>query len=220
MTRLLPLCAAIPLLAFNIVAHAQGINPEHLNLITFDNRSEQSIEYLYVSPGDSNFWSTDILGATRVLGAGDTLVFYIHYPNECDAFDFMGIDSRGNAAIKFNYRICDETAVVVPIASEDLSHEAPDMDLAEVTIVNQLSFEIHYLFFSPSDSAMWGVSQLDKETILYPGDAITLLLPVEDYLVSYDIQAVDEDQDSYTFSVQLDNSSESYVVGVEPSDID
>ena len=47
------------------------------------------------------------------------------------------------------------------------------------------------------------------------------IMSIEDFQrVSYDVQAVDEDHDSYTFSVQLDNSNESYVVGVEPSDID
>ena len=64
------------------------------------------------------------------------------------------------------------------------------------------------------------VDQLDMDTILTPGQSVSLLLPLESYEVSYDVQAVDEDTDSYTFSVSLDNSENAYQVAVEMSDID
>ena len=131
----------------------------------------------------------------------------------------MGI-SGGSAFMMFDYEICDGTQAVVPVTSADMSSDAPDLDLAEVTIINELNYVIHYLFFSPADSIMWGVDQLDESTSLNPGDSVTLLLPVGDELVGYDVQAIDEDQDTYTFQVQVDNSEDSYWVAVEPSDID
>ena len=207
------------LLAVFSSAHA-GINPEHLNLVTFENRTGGTIKYLFLSPGDSNFWSTDILGSSRVLNEDSSIGFYIHYPNECDDFDFMAIDTAGNAFVLYDFRICDGTEPKIPLYSNALQDSAPEMDLGEVTIVNDTGYDIHYLFFSPSDSQMWGVDQLDMDTILTPGQSVSLLLPLESYEVSYDVQAVDEDTDSYTFSVSLDNSENAYQVAVEMSDID
>lgn len=212
--------AAAVLLGFTAAADAQGINPEHLNLVTVENRTGGTVEYLFLSPGDSDYWSTDILGSTRVLSDDDDLGFYIHYPNECDDFDFMAIDKDGNAFILWDYQICDGAEAVIPLYSDAMQESAPDMDLGEITIVNETGYDIHYLFFSPSDSQMWGVDQLDKDTILTTGQSVSLLLPLQEYDVSYDVQAVDEDTDTYTFSVTMDNSNDAYTVSVEPSDLD
>ncbi len=66
--------AAIALLALTVKANA-GINPENLNQITFENRTGQTIQYVFVSPSDSQHWSTDILGSSRVMHNGDSLGF-------------------------------------------------------------------------------------------------------------------------------------------------
>ena len=219
MKRIRSIIAAVLVFAISNAALAESIDPPQLNLITFENRTGQSIDYLYVSPGDSAHWSTDILGAGRVLNAGESIGFYIDHPNECDAFDFMGI-SGSSAFTMRDYQICERTQPVVSINSGDLSSAAPYLELAEITIINELNYPINYLFFSPADSMMWGVNQLDGNTILNPGDSVTLLLPVGEELVGYDVQAIDQDQDSYTFQVQIDNSAESYWVAVEPTDID
>jgi len=47
-----------------------------------------------------------------------------------------------------------------------------------------------------------------------------VLLPTTRDEVRYDVQAVDEDADSYTFFVQVDNSRDTYTFAVEPSDLD
>lgn len=206
---------------FALVSGAQaGVNPSALNLITFENRTGSTIEYVFLSPGDSSYWSTDILGSSRVLRNGDSLGFYIHYPNHCNDFDIMAIDTNGNAFTLFDYEICDGQEAVIPLFNNALNSSAPSLDLVEVEIENDTGYDIQYLFFSPGDSAMWGVDQLDESTILRTGQSVSLLLPVESYDVRYDVQAVDEDRDSYTFYVQIDDSRDYYNYSVELSDLD
>jgi len=201
-------------------AQAQGINPSNLNLITFQNSTGEAIEYVFLSPGDSAHWSTDILGSSRVLSNGNSLGFYIHYPNRCDEFDILAIGASGDAFMMFDYQICDGTEAYVPLDRKSLGDAAPDFDLVEIVLENETNYDIQYLFFSPGDSIMWGVDQLDESTILQPGESLSVLLPTTRDEVRYDVQAVDEDQDSYTFFVQVDNSLDRYTFGVEPSDLD
>jgi hypothetical protein len=67
---------------------------------------------------------------------------------------------------------------------------------------------------------MWGVDQLDQETILSPGEVYSVLLPISDEAVRYDVRAVDEDQDTYTFFVEIDPDREEHFYSIENSDLD
>lgn len=212
--------AAILLLSIAGRAQAQGIDPSNLNLITFHNETGGTIEYVFLSPGDSGHWSTDILGSQRVLDNRDSLGFYIHYPNRCDDFDIMAIGANGSAFTLFDYQICDGREAHITLDRKSLDESAPQLDLVEIVVENDLNYEIQYLFFSPGDSIMWGVDQLDANTILQPGQSFSVLLPVQDREVRYDVQAVDEDHDSYTFFVEVDNSRDRFTFEVEPRDMD
>ncbi len=211
--------AAIALLALTAQANA-GINPEALNQITFQNGTGQTIEYVFVSPSDSQYWSTDILGSSRVLDNGDSLGFFIHYPNSCNNFDIMAIGEYGDAFTMYDFQICDDSEAVVPLYPSALNDAAPDFDMVEVVLENETNYDIQYLFFSPGDSAMWGIDQLDESTILRPGQSVSLLVPAGDNDVRYDVQAVDEDTDSYSFYVNVDNSRDRFTFAVEPGDLD
>ncbi len=211
--------AAIALLALTAQANA-GINPEALNQITFQNSTGQTIEYVFVSPSDSQHWSTDILGSSRVMHNGDSLGFFIHYPNRCNSFDIMAIGEYGDAFTMYDFQICDDSEAVVPLHPSALNDVAPDFDMVEVVFENETSYDIQYLFFSPGDSAMWGIDQLDESTILLPGQSVSLLVPAGDADVRYDVQAVDEDWDSYSFYVSVDNSRDRFTFAVEPGDLD
>lgn len=211
--------AALVLLSITSQANA-GVNPENLNQITFLNSTGEDIKYVFVSPSDSRYWSTDILGSSRVLENGDSLGFYVHYPNHCNDFDIMAIGEFGDAFTMYDYQICDGAEAVIPLLRSSLDDDAPNFDLTEVVVENETNYDIEYLFFSPGDSAMWGVDQLDDSTILRPGQSVSLLLPVGDQDVRYDVQAVDEDRDSYSFYVQVDNSRDRFTFNVEPWDMD
>lgn len=199
---------------------AKAVDPDELNLITFQNRTGVTIQYLFLSPGDSRHWSTDILGSSRVLRDDDELSFYIHYPERCNDFDIYAIGDNDQAFLLYDYEICDDEEAKVRISRRDLSDSAPDFDFATVTIENGTDYDMWYVFFSPGDSSMWGVDQLDSETILEPGDSFSVLLPVSDESVRYDVRAVDEDEDTYTFYVEIDNDRDNYSFEIEMSDLD
>ena len=181
-----------------------AINPDNLNSISFRNRTGADIEYLYLSPGDSEYWGTDILGAENILLDGEIIEFFIHYPDRCNEFDIMAVDEFQDAYIIFDYEICDGTEENVRFTSNDEVETASDLDLMQIDLSNDTGFEILYLFVSPADSEMWGVDQMDAETTLADGGTISLLLPAVE--LRYDIHAVDEDGDSYTFFVDLDGT--------------
>ena len=54
---------------------AYAFDEDYLNLITFDNMTGQTIEFIFLSPGDSEYWGAEILGSERVLEDDDSLGF-------------------------------------------------------------------------------------------------------------------------------------------------
>ena len=208
------------LLAVLAAAPASAVNPDNLNRITFENRTGDSIRYIFLSPSDSVYWGTDILGSTRVLADDNDLAFYIHYPDQCNEFDIYAVGSDDNAYLVYDHEICDGTEETIRLNQRNLDENAPSFDFTTVTIENDTSYELWYIFFSPGDSNMWGVDQLDEETILNPGEAVSLLLPIGDEAVRYDVRAVDEDDDTYTFYVEIDPDRDEHVYSIVNGDLD
>ena len=144
---------------------AYAFDEDYLNLITFDNMTGQTIEFIFLSPGDSEYWGAEILGSERVLEDGDSLGFYIWYPNECDNFDIMAIGEDGGTYVVWDYEICDGEFELVEFVRKDLVDDAPELDFVNVYIQNE-TISVYYIFLSPADSDMWGVDYLDEYTIL------------------------------------------------------
>lgn len=199
---------------------ANAVNPDNLNLITFENRTGDSINYIFLSPSDSRYWGTDILGSSRTLSDDDDLGFYIHYPDECNEFDIYAVGENDAAYLVYGYEICDGKQATVDLSRRDLKDSSPDFDYTTVTIENETNYDILYLFFSPGDSDMWGVDQLDRNTILNPGEDVSVLLPVSGKETRYDVRAVDEDEDTYTFFVEVDSGLSEHRFTIENSDLD
>jgi hypothetical protein len=212
--RLLPL-----LLAASALAPAHAVDPDNLNLITFKNRTGDDIRYIFLSPGDSDYWGTDILGATRVLPDDEELGFFIHYPERCNEFDIFAVGEAA-AYLVYDYEICDGEPAEVRLTRRNLDEDAPEFTFTTVTIENATDYDIWYLFFSPGDSEMWGVDQLDRSTILTPGETLSVLLPVGEEPARYDVRAVDEDEDTYTFYVEIGADAGEQVFSIVNSDID
>ncbi len=212
--------AALALVACLTAGTASAIDPDNLNLITFENRTGAEIRYIFLSPSDSQYWGTDILGSTRTLADNADLGFYIHYPERCNEFDIYAVGARDEAFLVYNYEICDGTPAEVRLTRRNLDDEAPGFDYTTITIKNDTDYEIWYLFFSPGDSEMWGVDQLDKETILDPGEELSVLLPISNETVRYDVRAVDEDEDTYTFYVEVEPGSDEHVYSIVNGDLD
>jgi hypothetical protein len=216
MKRLVLVLFTLLLLGSSVFA----LNPEELNSITFYNNTGFDIWYLFFSPGDSDEWGADILGSTRTLANGLELDFYIHYPAPCNTFDFMAIDEEGDAYYIWDFEICDGREAFFEITLDNYDPTGSvDFEFAEVNLENGTPYEMYFVFYSPSDSQMWGVDMLDSETTLGPGEALSLLVPVSAAGTSYDVRAVDEEYDDYAFRVEVDDSQESFGWLIEMSDL-
>ena len=209
----------VALFALVVATAAFGINPDNLNRVTFVNNTGYDIWYLFLSPGDSEYWGADILGTSRTLDDGDKLGFYIHYPDYANEFDLMAIDEDGDAYFIYGFEISDDRAATIEItlADYDGGYEMPD--LAEVELTNDSGYDMWYVFFSPGDSAMWGVDMLDDETILFDGESLSIYVPVSRQPTPFDFQGIDEDEDIYMFSVEVSNRQDYYSWMIELSDL-
>ncbi len=192
-TVLLLLCCVFPVFSFN---------PEELNTITFYNNTGYDIYYIFLSPGDSEYWGPEILGADRVLGAGESLGFYIHYPDYSNTFDIMAIDDDGYTFILWDYEISDDAPAELTFDFEDLIEDPPDLEFITLNITNE-TVPVYLLFVSPEDSNMWGVDLLDEYTILESERSFSALVPVGGSTTTYNVLAVDEDMDEYIFDIHL-----------------
>lgn len=63
---------------------------------------------------------------------------------------------------------------------------------ATIKLVNQTQWEIHHIYFSPSDEAQWGEDHLGDE-VLGKGDSLTI---TDIECAEWDMKIVDEDGDS------------------------
>ena len=216
MKRLLLITLSILLLGGSVFS----LNPDKLNSISFYNNTGFDIWYLFFSPGDSSEWGADILGSTRTLANGQELDFYLHYPERCNTFDFMAIDEEGDAYYIWDFEVCDGNEAFFEITLDNYDPTGSvNFEFAEVLVGNDTPYEMYFVFFSPSDSQMWGIDMLDAETTLEPGDALSLLVPVSASATSYDVRAVDEDFDDYAFRVEVDDSRESLSRPIQMGDL-
>lgn len=44
-----------------------AFDEDYLNRVTFENLTSRTIEFIFLSPGDSEYWGAEILGSERVL---------------------------------------------------------------------------------------------------------------------------------------------------------
>lgn len=208
------LCIALAVVA----AAAWAFDEDELNLVTFRNSTSSTIEYIFLSPGDSDYWGPEILGAERVLEPGQSLGFYIHYPDDCNSFDIMAVSEDGKTFMVYDYEICDDASEVIELVKKDLTDDPPSMDLVTIHIRND-TLPVYYVFVSPEDSDYWGVDYLDEDTILDMDESASFLFPVGDEPASYVVMAVDEEGDEYRFKFDVDAGSEDMVFAIEISDL-
>lgn len=186
-----------------VAAGLVAFDDDELNLITFYNDTGYDIWYIFVSPGDSEYWGPELLGADRVLEDGQFLGFWIHYPESSNEFDIMAIDDDGYTFVQYGFEISDDEEAEIWFEFDDLLEDAPEMEFLTVNVTNE-TIPLYYFFCSPADSDMWGVDLFDEETILDSDESFSFLIPANwDEVVEYDVLAVDEDMDDYTFTLNI-----------------
>lgn len=207
------LCAVI----LAIPAAAFAFDVDELSHITIENETGADIDYIYLSPGDSEYWGPELLGADWYLEKDGSIGYYLLHPNAGDHFDILAIDKNGYAYELREFVLYDGAEVV--LSKENRMEEAPEFDFVVVTIRNDV-MPIEYLFMSPSDSGMWGADFLDEGTILESDTMISFVFPADEDGIEYDLMAIDEEGDSYSFSFEIDLESDDAVFAVEWGDID
>ncbi len=193
-------------LALAVAAAAFAFNPDELNKITFQNATGTKVEMIFLSPGDSQYWGPDIVGADYFLKDGASIGYYVHYPDKSFKFDIMATDDQGNKFEVRDFVMTDGKEATVKLTKKNLNQDAPDFTLATVHIENNTGHELQYLFVSPNDSDAWGVDLLDEETTVADGDQHSFVLAVGKNKVKYNLMAVDENDDEYTFNMSIDPS--------------
>lgn len=213
-------------LVFSIVlmalcaAAAFAFDEDELNRVTFVNSTGDDIETLFLSPGDSDHWGPDLIGADSVFRDGDSLGFYVHYPETSFKFDIMASDTQGNTFELYDYKLTDGKEAKITFTKKSLNTSAPDFSFATLSITNDTSTELDYLFISPDDSDAWGVDLLNEDTVLAEGDSHKIVLPIGDSKVTYNVMATDEYGDEYTFDLTLDPAEgKTFHASVEDSDL-
>jgi hypothetical protein len=214
MRKLGALCLVLALLA----AAAWAFDEGELNLVSFKNTTSGTLEFIFLSPGDSDYWGPEILGSERVLESGQALGFYLHYPHECDTFDVMAVSEEGDTYVLYDHRICDGSAAVVEISDKDLTEDPPEMDFVTISIKNG-TLPVYYVFISPEDSAYWGVDYLDEDSTLDMDGSASYLFPASDKTATYVVMAVDEEGDEYRFKFDIDKGSEGLTFTIEVADL-
>jgi len=202
------------------VAAVFAFSPVELNKITFQNTTGGKIEMIFLSPGDSQFWGPDIIGADYFLKNGATLGYYVHYPDKSFKFDIMATDENGNKFEVRDFEMTDGKEASVNLTPRSLNTTAPDFTLATVHIENNTGHELQYLFVSPSDSNAWGVDLLDEETTVADGDEHSFVLAVGKEKVKYNLMAVDENDDEYKFNLTIDpKAKKEFTWSIDPTDL-
>lgn len=213
---LLLFLATVPLFA--------EFDPDWLNTVTFQNDTGSDIYYLFFSPSDSDIWAPDILGASTIFSNGDTLENYVLYSGASAYFDCQAIDEEGNVYEIYRQRITDKAEAVVRLSKENRTDRV-DLDEFEENILqfsvdNLTGSELYYLFISPEDSEEYGIDFMDSESTLTDGDSLEVAVINLGEEFTYDLQAVDEFNQTYSFAVDLNPDLESQYVEVVPGDLD
>lgn len=210
---------ALALLAVFAVAAASAFDPDTLNKVTFRNSTGTKIEMIFLSPGDSDYWGPDLVGADYVMKDNSTLGFYVDYPDTSFKFDIMAIDDKGNKFEVYDYELTDAKEATVSFTKKNATGNAPDLKLATLNLTNNTGKEVDYLFVSPEDTDAWGADLLDEETTLSDGDNHGIVIPVGKDKIKYYVMAADENNDEYQFSVTIDpNKTLKYNISIDPSD--
>lgn len=150
-----------------------GTSPKVVEL-TLVNDSGLPVCYVYISSVQSDEWGENWLAQDEVVRSGGSRVFQV----EGGDYDLRAEDCDGNLV-----DVQNGAQITAGVTWTLLA-----LQRAPVLIVNQSSYEICYLYISPTDSQDWGPDWLGHNTIP-SGSTHTLQVP----LGTYDLRAEDCD---------------------------
>lgn len=202
---------------FSAFASLWAFDASDLNKLTIVNATGAQINYLFISPGDSENWGPDMLG-TDVLANNSNVSYFMHYPESTGAFDVLAIDTSNRRYEVRNYTLRDGTAGSIRLtASNRTTTQAPQV--VNVTVNNKTGYSMTYMFFSPNDSSMYGADILGDSKTLGDGESHTFGILKTSGSVKYDFWSIDEDGDEYKFTYTVNPNRANQSVDIDLSDL-
>jgi hypothetical protein len=183
------------------VAYA-NFDTSQLATVRLANNTGKTIMSIHVSPSDSSQWGPDLLDASQTLANGSSHEFVVLSNSASASYDILLIDSDGYSYTKMGQNISRSRTNTFAFARGDRG-SVENLATVTVSLKNGLDgYEIIYLFFSPSDSEHWGPDVLPSTVTLSDGKTHSFLVPV-DGVITFNVRAIDEDGDSYSFDIDL-----------------
>ena len=163
--------------------------------LTVTNNSGRTVCSLYVAPQETTEWGEERLG-TEVLDTGES--YGIELPdgtyrvraNDCDSnliAEYSDFEVDGATTLRVEEKTVLNTLVAVG-------------EPGTLTVINNSSDDVCYVYVSPADSSSWGSDRLGESTILDRGESETITVGAG----LYDLQAADCDGDALAEQYDID----------------
>lgn len=108
------------------------------------------------------------------------------------------------------------TVALAAVATVQLQAFEPS-GLNQVTFVNRTGYEMHHIFFSPSDSDYWGTDFLGGQRVLADREEVRFFVAYPEECASFDFLSIDEDSDTYSsMGFELcDDAPRTFIIDME-----
>jgi hypothetical protein len=166
--------------------------------LTITNNSERTVCGMYIALQEATDWGEEQLG-TEVVDPGES-----HAIEASDGtFSVRANDCDGNLiAEDIEFEIDGPTTWEVEEKAVD-NVLVPSGEAGTLTVVNNSSDDVCYVFVSPTGSTTWGSDWLGEDTVLGEGDEQTITVGA----AVYDLQAADCDGNAVAEQYEVDFST-------------
>lgn len=146
--------------------------------LTLVNDLDQSVCYVYISPTSDDMWNDDWLGSSEFIEVGDERDFTVD-TSDTTSWDMMAADCDQNAlSSQFEVDLARNTTWLL----SDTVSAGPQMaGNTPLTISNDSSADICYVYISPTTSDTWGNDWLGSSDIIPAGDMYTFYVDAGDW---------------------------------------
>jgi hypothetical protein len=209
------------MLAALVPACLWTVSPDDFNKITFVNNlsSGKAIEYLFYSPGDSQYWGPDVLDKNHSLAASRKLSFFIFYPDTTAKIDFMAVDSDGRVYEIDGVEMLDGKEKTVTLNDRHLTdRNLARMPMTEITVTNATDSSLDFAFLAPSDSKIWGLEVLNSSRTLRSGEETSFVVLLAGERFDMEFLAIGEDRLEYQKSFAVNATHDMVHLDIGPKD--
>ncbi len=206
------------LVAACVITPAMAEEDSGLTTVSIVNDTGTEIYNIYFSPEDASVWGPDLLKSDQTLEDGDSHEFNVLFENDSFSFSLMVVD-EDDYSYTLTSQVLQKGQANTFTITRAIRGDTVNLNLIKVTLENTLDYDIYYLFVSPDESAEWGPDILASDQTFDAGESISFFVPVtKEY--KYNVRAIDEDGDSYSFNITLRPKSSNPVWEIEASDMD